>query len=320
MATTDGAAGDALLLALTDVIRGATSPEIQQAQAMLLRRLAMQGDVIPSRLPAPRNITEVGGYVNLLTTLHEEAMRTAMLGAALGLASAPLDDLAGGTVPPMRLTSIPNQRPDGVAGAAVPLAVQVRQDLAPTLVAALSDLKAAGGSLPLWSPPSALPPRGSPARSPLPFLGREIEVAPSVVGIDAEHDPVVLGRTTADAEPGYRLALRVAPGTAGATTATWTGLQWDEAGGAYVEHALGDVELLPIETVLAPTAFAAHRTAPAPSGRDDRAWARLTAVGGLVPGSSTLGEELALLWAKEQIASSAFTGRLSATWSGTAFD
>ena len=81
MSTQPDAAEDALVLALTEVIKGATSPEIQSAQAMLLRRLATQGDVIPSRIPAPRNITEVGGYLNLLETLGETRMRRDMLGS-----------------------------------------------------------------------------------------------------------------------------------------------------------------------------------------------------------------------------------------------
>ena len=73
MSTETDQGADAVLLALTEVIKGATSPEIQQAQAMLLRRLAQQGDVIPSRIPAPRNVTEVGGWFNLLGEMNENA-------------------------------------------------------------------------------------------------------------------------------------------------------------------------------------------------------------------------------------------------------
>ena len=33
---------------------------MMQAQAFLLRRLALEGDVVPSRLPAPLNVSEMG--------------------------------------------------------------------------------------------------------------------------------------------------------------------------------------------------------------------------------------------------------------------
>lgn len=316
--TTDSAAGDALMLALTDVIRGATSPEIQQAQAMLLRRLATQGDVIPSRIPAPLNITQVGGYFNLLSTLGEDTMRTEMLGSALGLASS--TTVAGGTstAPPMRLTSIANQRPDGAAGAEVPLTIAVRQDLAPALTAALAGVQALSGMLPLWSPPAALPGPATAVASALPFLGREVWIAPSMATVDPEHEPVILGRASTD-PAGYRLGVRVPDGTAGAPKLTWTGLAWDATGGVFVERALGDISLLPIETILAPTAFSATRPASAPSTRADYGWARLTAPAGLVPGLTRLGDELGLLWTAEQIAASTFAPHLDSVWTGSAF-
>lgn len=316
--TTDSAAGDALMLALTDVIRGATSPEIQQAQAMLLRRLATQGDVIPSRVPAPLNITQVGGYFNLLSTLGEDTMRTEMLGSALGLASS--TTVAGGTIaaPPMHLTSIANQRPDGAAGAEVPLTVAVRQDLAPALTAALTGVQALSGMLPLWSPPAVLPGPATTVASPLPYLGREVWIAPSIATTDPEHEPVILGRASTD-PAGYRLGVRVPDGTVGAPKLTWVGLAWDATGGVFVERAIGDISLLPIETILAPTGFSASRPAAAPLSRADYGWARLTAPVGLVPGLTRLGDELALLWSADQIAASTFAAHVDAVWNGSAF-
>ena len=85
--TPSSTAIDGVLAALTEVIRSSTSPEVQEVQLMLLRRLALEGSVIPSRIPAPRNITEIGGYLNQLTTLGLDDMRTQMLGSVLGLAA-----------------------------------------------------------------------------------------------------------------------------------------------------------------------------------------------------------------------------------------
>jgi hypothetical protein len=55
-------------------------------QAALLKRLLLQGDVSPSRIPAPLNISEVGGYINLLTDLGLTSTRTESISAALGVA------------------------------------------------------------------------------------------------------------------------------------------------------------------------------------------------------------------------------------------
>jgi len=322
MSTQPDAAEDALVLALTEVIKGATSPEIQQAQALLLRRLATQGDVIPSRIPAPLNITEVGGYLNLLGTLGEQSMRRDMLGSTLGLATGGLEPSVGSAVPPLRLTAVATHRPGGAGGAEVPLSVGVREDLAPPLVAALVDVAAAGGLLPLWSPPAALPaPSGGTAGppDPLPYLGRQVWVAPTTATVDPENDPVVLGRAASDAAPGYRLAIRVADGTPGATTEQWTGLAWDPIGLGFVERDLGSVPMLAIETALAGTVFVARRVPVAPAGRGDYAWAQLTAVAGLLPGASRLGDELALVWSGEDIRSSAYATMLDATWDGIRF-
>ena len=322
MATTSSdPAGDAVLLALTEVIKGATSPEIQQAQAMLLRRLATQGDVIPSRIPAPLNITQVGGYFNLLTDLAETTMRKEMLGAALGLATASVAAGAGGSIPPMHLTSLANDRPAGAAGAAVPLSVAVREDLAAGVTAMVASIHAAGGVLPLWSPPHALPPSTGTSMppGPMPYLGRELWLAPTAALTDPATDPIVLGRAATDPAPGYRVGIRVADGTVGAPKLDWTGLVWDTIGGAFVERALGQVTLLPIEAALATTPFAAHRLTVAPGQHGDYEWARLTAVAGLVPGASRLGDELALLWTSQQITDSAYAAHVDALWDGTRF-
>lgn len=309
-------ATDAVLLALTEVIKGATGPEIQQAQAMLLRRLAQQGDVIPSRVPAPRTVTEVGGWYNLLSELGENAMRHDMLASALGLAGSPPIPV-GAAVPTISLTSLVNDRtvPDAV------LAVTVRADLAPSLQGAIADLHTAGGSLPLWSPPPALPAAGvgsAPPPSPLPWLGREIWVAPTAALRDPETDPVVVGRQAADT-PGYRTLVRVADGTADAVAGAWSALVWDEIGRGFVERPIAAATLLPLQVALAATPFTVSAVPGVPAGRGDVTWARLTAAAGLVPGVSRLGDELAYVWSGDQIASSAWATHLDDVWDGHAF-
>lgn len=312
-----------VLHALTDVIRSAATPEVQQAQALLLRRLALEGSVIPSRIPAPRNITEIGGYLNLLETLGMQDMRTQLLGAALGVAGSPLPGWES-TAPPLPLVSIVNDRPDGAAAAGIQLAVTARADLVAPLQAALKQVHDADGLLPLWAPPVALPPANPGSVTPppadaLPYLGRALHVSPLAALRAPATDPVVLGRTAADPGMAVRLAVRVAGGTPGATPADWTAVAVDPATGAVTDVPLGTVSLLPLATLLAPTGWTDAGPVPRPTGPADLAWASLRNTTGLLPGVSTLGAELALSHPPGAIDASAFQGARGWVWDGATF-
>ncbi len=50
------------------------SPEMQKLKMQILRRIALESDVKPARIPAPLNITEIGGYINLMRKLKKEEM------------------------------------------------------------------------------------------------------------------------------------------------------------------------------------------------------------------------------------------------------
>src|SRR5215469_11731112 len=75
-----------LVQTLIGLVQNASSPNAIEAQNMILRRMALEGDVIGSRIPPPRNISEIGGYINLLGTLQETAMREQALAGILGVA------------------------------------------------------------------------------------------------------------------------------------------------------------------------------------------------------------------------------------------
>jgi len=49
-----------------------TSPEVQKIKLDILRRIATESDIKPARIPAPLNITEIGGYINLMMKLKKE--------------------------------------------------------------------------------------------------------------------------------------------------------------------------------------------------------------------------------------------------------
>src|SRR5947209_19360545 len=113
MADTATTGFDMVLGAIAELLKTGASPDILEAQRLLLRRLALEGDVLPSRVPAPRNITEVGGYINLLTTLGQAATRDQMLAAALGVAGPTPGSILGELPAPVGLAPHHNDRPAG---------------------------------------------------------------------------------------------------------------------------------------------------------------------------------------------------------------
>src|SRR5207253_9484342 len=111
-----------------DILKTAVSPDALEAQNIILRRIALQGDVIPSRVPPPRNITEIGGYLNLLTNLNELDMRSQVLAGILGVAgpNPPLGWISTST--PLDFSPLVNDRPKGAAQASLPVTVPIRSD------------------------------------------------------------------------------------------------------------------------------------------------------------------------------------------------
>lgn len=57
------------------LLENETSEEVLKLKNLILRRIATESDVKSARIPAPMNITEVGGYLNLLMTLDERKQK-----------------------------------------------------------------------------------------------------------------------------------------------------------------------------------------------------------------------------------------------------
>lgn len=51
-----------------------TSEDVQRIKLEILKRIASESDIKPSRIPAPLNITEIGGYFNLMMRFKKEAI------------------------------------------------------------------------------------------------------------------------------------------------------------------------------------------------------------------------------------------------------
>ena len=166
---------------LINLIQANNSPDAIAAQSILMRRLALEGDVVGSRIPPPKNISEIGGYLNLLGTLGETAMREQTLAGILGVAG-PTPALGFQSAQPLSMVSVPNDRPAGTAQPSLPLSVLVRSDFLNAFLGAMKTLHAQGTTLPCSGPTAiALPPGGPGSVLPsdlLLYLGRVLTLAP----------------------------------------------------------------------------------------------------------------------------------------------
>jgi hypothetical protein len=310
-----------LLQALTTVINEYTSPEAQALRMLILRRLALTGDVIPSRIPAPRNITEIGGYLNLLDAIGQPSLKADVVASILGVAS-PSIAASLPVEPPLFFVTRANQRPLR-AQASIPLEVRIRSDFAAAFDTMRSTIADLGAALPLLSPPIVLPPlAGAPPVDLMPYIGRTLDIVPATALVDANLDPIAVARLSAEAAGSERVLALVldttAPNAGTVATVGWTAWQYDAATDTYVE-ATGPRQLAELYPIL--NAAGWYRLTPIDTNALDvpASWARLVNITGLVAGTTTYGDELRLLYRPEQIAASSLSTVQGFTWNGTAF-
>ncbi|MFD1611146.1 hypothetical protein ACFSCW_04950 [Sphingomonas tabacisoli] len=309
---------DRALDALTKILETSISPEMQEAQQIILRRLALAGSLFPSRVPPPLNITEVGGYLNLLQDLPE--LRLQVLSSTLGVAGPNV--AAGFGQPHTAITFVTrrNDRPAGPAQAATPVSYTIRSDFAPALDEALAAIRNLGGTLPLLSPARALPTAGPGVQPPddlLAVTGRVLEIVPATALADPANDPIALGASGAGAPQVLaRQVNSAAPGAGTIASASWnlwactdTGCSQQAVTGLYI----------PVAPHLEAAGW--HQDPlPAPTSLTDQGgWQRWTNISGLVAGRSRLGDELLLLYPSEDIARSSLATILDYRWNGATF-
>ena len=70
---------------VTKLLEMETSAQMQKIRQLMLLRTALESDVRPTRMPAPRNITEVGGYYNLLRKMNQQNMMHQLVASAIGI-------------------------------------------------------------------------------------------------------------------------------------------------------------------------------------------------------------------------------------------
>ncbi|MHA6833902.1 hypothetical protein [Ralstonia pseudosolanacearum] len=306
------------LQALMSVLGSSSSPAVLQAQAIMLQRLALEGDIAGSRVPAPRNITEVGGYINLLTLLGQTDMRSQLIAGALGVAGPTSTVGLLQQQPVIGWVALPNDRPAGPAQGTIPLSLQLRSDFAPALQLALQGLHDQGCALPLVAPMQVLP--ATSAMVPgdlLPLLGRVITLVPGTALRDPDNDPLAIAQISGG--PWQIVARCASAGPIGVTPQQWSALACNATSCTAMPPPAGGRQYVPLAPVLASAGFTPAVAGYRPTSATDIGWARFVNLTGLVAGVTTLGNELQLLYQPTAIAASGLAGQLGMVWNGTTF-
>ncbi len=319
MAETASTAEDRALDALTKILESAISPDMLEAQKIILRRLALAGDLFPSRVPAPLNISEVGGYLNLLS--DEPVLRAQVLAAALGVAgpNPPLGWEA--TLPQVYLAARANDRPEGTAQPSIPVQFAVRSDFASSLDAALTAIRERGCALPILSAARPLPPATPGAEPPadlLPYLGRVLELVPGAALNDPTTDPLAVG-DPGGAGPVQVVARQLdssAPNASDVASAAWN--LWSCTASTCTQASVTD-RFLALTPLLNAAGWHQPTLAAPTTLTDSGGWNRWTNVTGLVANVTRFGEELTLLYPAGAIAQSSVRERLDWVWDGSTF-
>lgn len=311
-----------LARAIIRILESTNSPAIQQAREVIAQRLAISGDVAPSRIPAPANHSLFWGYVNWAQETGALEQRDRMVAAALGIAGPQLNVLPAGMPPPLAFVNRAQPRPAGPQQASFPLTLSLRSDFVPAFEAVLAELAAMGAAAPIVSPVRHLPPPGAavaPGREQLDIIGRHLRLAPTAALRDPLVDPLSLTRPTAGGpfEVTARIADPAAPQAGTITAAEWT--SWGCTAQACIEVDTTDARL-----PLAPLLNAAgwHQSAPLASPinlSEPGDWASWSNITGLLPGETRFGDELALVYSAMAILNSGLADQLDLVWDGEAF-
>ena len=310
---------------LVELMRSGVRPDVLEAQRLLLQRLANQGDVFPARVPAPLNITEVGGYLNLLEAAGQFDMRASAVASALGVAGPPPGSAALAGAVPVGFVEVANDRPVGPAQASIPPLLSVRADFHAPLQTALASLHLSGCALPLRAPRATLPANQPGAAAStidldlaLAALGRSLEVFPGTVLVDPSADALAIARPESPATAPIRLVARELDGGTLVPEASWVALR--ASASAVASDAPAPARYLEVAPLMQAAGWIHPMPLAAPATLAERGTlVRFVNLTGLVAGETTLGDELELLYPPAAIARSAFAALTGRVWDGSSF-
>jgi hypothetical protein len=319
-----GDLNDQVLATLLAILKDSTSPEFQRTQQILAQRLALTGSVIPSRIPAPKNITEIGGYLNLLEKLNETELRSQSLASILGVAGPNPPAGLLPTQPVLFFTTRQNDRPEVAQQPTIPVQFTIRSDFAAAFDAALKEIHDRGCALPILSSMRSLSQLNG-AASPtandfLKAIGRTLELMPTTALVDPDADALAIARLTAGGEQQVvaRQIDASAPKASEVTTESW--IAWQCINSSCSETT-ADRTYLPLAPLLNAAGWYQSTVPDVPASLHEPGnWFRWTNITGLVPGVTCFGDELRLLYLEAEIAASPLREELEKVWDGTTFN
>ncbi len=314
---------DQVIATLLGVLKDSTSPEFMRTQQILAQRLALTGSVIPSRIPEPKNITEIGGYLNLLEKLDETELRSQTLASILGVA---------GTNPPagfmptelvLFFAARKNDRPEVTQQATIPVQFTMRSDFAAAFDTALKEIHERGCTLPILSSVqsrSQIADAANPTNIDfLNAIGRTLELMPTTALIDPDTDALVLARLAAggDQQVVARQIDATAPKAGNVTTESWIAWQCDATSCTETTADRTYLLLTPILNTAGWYQFAVPDVPMSLSVSGN--WFRWTNITGLMPNVTQFGDELRLLYTEAEIVASPLREHLDKVWDGSTF-
>ena len=310
---------------IVELMKTGVRPDVMEAQSLLLQRLANQGDVFPSRVPAPLNITEVGGYLNLLESGGFFDMRASAVAGALGVAGPPAGAAGLGGVVPIGFVDLANDRPAGAVQASIPPLVSVRADFFAPLSTALATIHAKGCMLPLRARRAALPANqpGATASSldmeaVLAAMGRKLEIFPGTVLVDPTVDALAIARLETPATTALQLLARELDGGSLVPEQSFVAVRGSAS--AVSNDAAAPGRYLDVAPIVAAAGWVQPQPLVAPTSLTVRgSLVQFINFTGLVAGETKLGGELELLYPATAIARSALANFSNWVWDGTAF-
>jgi len=310
-----------LVDALSEILRNSTSPDALASQQLLLRRMALEADVFPSRVPAPRNITEVGGYLNLLETLNETEMRSQVLASILGVAGPnPMPGFEP-TTPALYDVLKSNDRPAGANQASIPVQLRIRNDFASAFDAALKAIHDAGCMLPVMTAPRSLPAAQAGAVPPddlLPYLGRTLDLMPNAALNDPDADVLAVAHPdgVATLEVVARQLDATAPNAASVVQKKWAAWKCDAA---VCTESTADRKYLSLTPILNAAGWYQKTPAAPQKLSAPGTWSHWTNTTGLIAGISRFGDELYQRYTGGEIGASSLRDAIDRVWDGTTF-
>ena len=280
---------------LLEILRQEASPETIKARNMILRRIATENQVVASRIPQPMNITEIGGYLNLLEKLGHNDLQYGMIASILGQPPKNTETAFYDTEPVIFFSEYISDRPECPGIMSLPLTFSMRNDFSAPFSAVVRTLHESGANLPMMSVVPQLPRVGCvpDETEMMRIIGRRMEIAPSSAYNDPTKDPIVVTKEGIFAKNG-------------SISRDVNALKLSEKGMEEVELSAG---LIPLESLLAQAGW--YRFGEDPL--------KLVNITGLVKGRTTYGEELARIYTGAQIAASGVRDVISLVWDGKAF-